>query len=203
MNSMPNRLSDLQFQQVGNYVRVFNPHNGRRYKLPLKQALLLLSLDGESWPGENTGLNLSKEELFNGLKKLYRNGLLQNEVQKPTFLHDEPGTALFLFPCPIGHSFLPILFYKLLQWLWFPLLVLTAVVVTINGGLSSLPPLSGYSALLPPAALLFNIVLHELSHAWAGSSFGIPADAFGVGVYRFLPFRGSLFLTSPLCYRLG
>ena len=49
MNSMPNRLSDLQFQQVGNYVRVFNPHNGRRYKLPLKQALLLLSLDGESW----------------------------------------------------------------------------------------------------------------------------------------------------------
>lgn len=197
MNSMPNRLSDLQFQQVGNYVRVFNPHNGRRYKLPLKQALLLLSLDGESWPGENTGLNLSKEELFNGLKKLYRNGLLQNEVQKPTFLHDEPGTALFLFPCPIGHSFLPILFYKLLQWLWFPLLVLTAVVVTINGGLSSLPPLSGYSALLPPAALLFNIVLHELSHAWAGSSFGIPADAFGVGVYRFLPCGAAFFSLLP------
>ena len=197
MNSMPNRLSDLQFQQVGNYVRVFNPHNGRRYKLPLKQALLLLSLDGESWPGENTGLNLSKEELFNGLKKLYRNGLLQNEVQKPTFLHDEPGTALFLFPCPIGHSFLPILFYKLLQWLWFPLLVLTAVVVTINGGLSSLPPLSGYSALLPPAALLFNIVLHELSHAWAGSSFGIPADAFGVGGYSFLPFGAAFFSLLP------
>lgn len=197
MNSMPNRLSDLQFQQVGNYVRVFNPHNGRRYKLPLKQALLLLSLDGESWPGENTGLNLSKEELFNGLKKLYRNGLLQNEVQKPTFLHDEPGTALFLFPCPIGHSFLPILFYKLLQWLWFPILVLTAVVVTINGGLSSLPPLSGYSALLPPAALLFNIVLHELSHAWAGSSFGIPADAFGVGVYRFLPCGAAFFSLLP------
>lgn len=197
MNSMPNRLSDLQFQQVGNYVRVFNPHNGRRYKLPLKQALLLLSLDGESWPGENTGLNLSKEELFNGLKKLYRNGLLQNEVQKPTFLHDEPGTALFLFPCPIGHSFLPILFYKLLQWLWFPLLVLTAVVVTINGGLSSLPPLSGCSALLPPAALLFNIVLHELSHAWAGSSFGIPADAFGVGVYRFLPCGAAFFSLLP------
>lgn len=197
MNSMPNRLPNLQFQQVGNYVRVFNPHNGRRYKLPLKQALLLLSLDGESWPGENTGLNLSKEELFNGLKKLYRNGLLQNEVQKPTFLHDEPGTALFLFPCPIGHSFLPILFYKLLQWLWFPLLVLTAVVVTINGGLSSLPPLSGYSALLPPAALLFNIVLHELSHAWAGSSFGIPADAFGVGVYRFLPCGAAFFSLLP------
>lgn len=131
------------------------------------------------------------------LKKLYRNGLLQNEVQKPTFLHDEPGTALFLFPCPIGHSFLPILFYKLLQWLWFPLLVLTAVVVTINGGLSSLPPLSGYSALLPPAALLFNIVLHELSHAWAGSSFGIPADAFGVGVYRFLPFGAAFFSLLP------
>lgn len=197
MNSMPNRLPNLQFQQVGNYVRVFNPHNGRRYKLPLKQALLLLSLDGESWPGENTGLNLSKEELFNGLKKLYRNGLLQNEVQKPTFLHDEPGTALFLFPCPIGYSFLPILFYKLLQWLWFPLLVLTAVVVTINGGLSSLPPLSGYSALLPPAALLFNIVLHELSHAWAGSSFGIPADAFGVGVYRFLPCGAAFFSLLP------
>lgn len=197
MNSMPNRLPNLQFQQVGNYVRVFNPHNGRWYKLPLKQALLLLSLDGESWPGENTGLNLSKEELFNGLKKLYRNGLLQNEVQKPTFLHDEPGTALFLFPCPIGHSFLPILFYKLLQWLWFPLLVLTAVVVTINGGLSSLPPLSGYSALLPPAALLFNIVLHELSHAWAGSSFGIPADAFGVGVYRFLPCGAAFFSLLP------
>ena len=197
MNSMPNRLPNLQFQQVGNYVRVFNPHNGRRYKLPLKQALLLLSLDGESWPGENTGLNLSKEELFNGLKKLDRNGLLQNEVQKPTFLHDEPGTALFLFPCPIGHSFLPILFYKLLQWLWFPLLVLTAVVVTINGGLSSLPPLSGYSALLPPAALLFNIVLHELSHAWAGSSFGIPADAFGVGVYRFLPCGAAFFSLLP------
>lgn len=197
MNSMPNRLPDLQFQQVGNYVRVFNPHNGRRYKLPLKQALLLLSLDGESWPGENTGLYLSKEELFNGLKKLYRNGLLQNEVQKPTFLHDEPGTALFLFPCPIGHSFLPILFYKLLQWLWFPLLVLTAVVVTINGGLSSLPPLSGCSALLPPAALLFNIVLHELSHAWAGSSFGIPADAFGVGVYRFLPCGAAFFSLLP------
>lgn len=197
MNSMPNRLPNLQFQQVGNYVRVFNPHNGRRYKLPLKQALLLLSLDGESWPGENTGLNLSKEELFNGLKKLYRNGLLQNEVQKPTFLHDEPGTALFLFPCPIGHSFLPILFYKLLQWLWFPLLVLTAVVVTINGGLSSLPPLSGCSALLPPAALLFNIVLHELSHAWAGSSFGIPADAFGVGVYRFLPCGAAFFSLLP------
>jgi hypothetical protein len=197
MNSMPNRLPNLQFQQVGNYVRVFNPHNGRRYKLPLKQALLLLSLDGESWPGENTELNLSKEELFNGLKKLYRNGLLQNEVQKPTFLHDEPGTALFLFPCPIGHSFLPILFYKLLQWLWFPLLVLTAVVVTINGGLSSLPPLSGYSALLPPAALLFNIVLHELSHAWAGSSFGIPADAFGVGVYRFLPCGAAFFSLLP------
>jgi hypothetical protein len=197
MNSMPNRLPNLQFQQVGNYVRVFNPHNGRRYKLPLKQALLLLSLDGESWPGENTGLNLSKEELFNGLKKLYRNGLLQNEVQKPTFLHDEPGTALFLFPCPIGHSFLPILFYKLLQWLWFPLLVLTAVVVTINGGLSSLPPLSGYSALLPPAALLFNIVLHELSHAWAGSSFGIPADAFGVGVYHFLPCGAAFFSLLP------
>lgn len=197
MNSMPNRLPNLQFQQVGNYVQVFNPHNGRRYKLPLKQALLLLSLDGESWPGENTGLNLSKEELFNGLKKLYRNGLLQNEVQKPTFLHDEPGTALFLFPCPIGHSFLPILFYKLLQWLWFPLLVLTAVVVTINGGLSSLPPLSGYSALLPPAALLFNIVLHELSHAWAGSSFGIPADAFGVGVYRFLPCGAAFFSLLP------
>lgn len=136
-------------------------------------------------------------DLFNGLKKLYRNGLLQNEVQKPTFLHDEPGTALFLFPCPIGHSFLPILFYKLLQWLWFPLLVLTAVVVTINGGLSSLPPLSGYSALLPPAALLFNIVLHELSHAWAGSSFGIPADAFGVGVYRFLPFGAAFFSLLP------
>lgn len=86
---------------------------------------------------------------------------------------------------------------KLLQWLWFPLLVLTAVVVTINGGLSSLPPLSGYSALLPPAALLFNIVLHELSHAWAGSSFGIPADAFGVGVYRFLPFGAAFFSLLP------
>lgn len=48
MDSMPNQLPDLQFQQVGNYVRVFNPHNGIRYKLPLKQALLLLSLDGES-----------------------------------------------------------------------------------------------------------------------------------------------------------
>lgn len=86
---------------------------------------------------------------------------------------------------------------KLLQWLWFPLLVLTAVVVTINGGLSSLPPLSGYSALLPPAALLFNIVLHELSHAWAGSSFGIPADAFGVGVYRFLPCGAAFFSLLP------
>lgn len=120
-----------------------------------------------------------------------------NTSTLPHFGHDEPGTALFLFPCPIGHSFLPILFYKLLQWLWFPLLVLTAVVVTINGGLSSLPPLSGYSALLPPAALLFNIVLHELSHAWAGSSFGIPADAFGVGVYRFLPFGAAFFSLLP------
>lgn len=69
--------------------------------------------------------------------------------------------------------------------------------VRINGGLSSLPPLSGYSALLPPAALLFNIVLHELSHAWAGSSFGIPADAFGVGVYRFLPFGAAFFSLLP------
>lgn len=99
MDSMPNRQPDLQFQQVGNYVRVFNPHNGRRYKLPINQALLLLSLDGERYPGESTGLNLSREELFQGLRKLYRNGLLQNAVQKPTFLHDELGMALLLFPC--------------------------------------------------------------------------------------------------------
>jgi len=49
MNSMPNRLSDLQFQQVGNYVRVFNPHNGRRYKLPLKQALALFRWGKLAW----------------------------------------------------------------------------------------------------------------------------------------------------------
>lgn len=183
MDSMPNRLPDLQFQQVGNYVRVFNPNNGRRYKLPIKQALLLLSLDGESWPGESTGLNLSREELFQGLRKLYRNGLLQNAVQKPTFLHDEPGMALLLFPCSLGDSIRSLLF--LLQWLWFPLLFLAAVVVTINGGLSCLPPLSGYSAFMPPAALLLNIVLHEMSHAAAGFRFGVPADAFGFGLYHF------------------
>ena len=112
MDSMPNRLPDLQFQQVGNYVRVFNPHNGGRYKLPIKQALLLLSLDGKSWPGESTGLNLSREELFQGLRKLYRNGLLQNAVQKPTFLHDEPGMALLLFPCSLGDSIRSLLFYQ-------------------------------------------------------------------------------------------
>lgn len=42
-----------------------------------------------------------------------------------------------------------------------------------------------------------NIVLHELSHAWAGSSFGIPADAFGVGVYRFLPCGAAFFSLLP------
>lgn len=42
-----------------------------------------------------------------------------------------------------------------------------------------------------------DIVLHELSHAWAGSSFGIPADAFGVGVYRFLPFGAAFFSLLP------
>ena len=197
MDSMPNRLPDLQFQQVGNYVRVFNPNNGRRYKLPIKQALLLLSLDGESWPGESTGLNLSKEELFHGLQKLYQNGLLQNAIQKPTFLHDEPGMALLLFPCPLGHSILPLLFYELLQWLWFPLLFLAAIVVTINGGLSCLPTLSGYSAFTPPAALLLNIVLHEMSHAAAGFRFGVPADAFGFGLYHFFPCGAAFFSLLP------
>lgn len=197
MDSMPNRLPDLQFQQVGNYVRVFNPNNGRRYKLPIKEALLLLSLDGESWPGESTGLILSREELFQGLKKLYRNGLLQNAIQKPTFLHDGPGMALLLFPCSLGDSILPLLFYELLQWLWFPLLFLAAVVVTINGGLSCLPPLSGYSAFMPPAALLFNIVLHEMSHAAAGFRFGVPADAFGFGLHHFFPCGAAFFSLLP------
>lgn len=44
---------------------------------------------------------------------------------------------------------------------------------------------------------IIEIVLHELSHAWAGSSFGIPADAFGVGVYRFLPFGAAFFSLLP------
>lgn len=200
MDSMPNRQPDLQFQQVGNYVRVFNPHNGRRYKLPINQALLLLSLDGERYPGESTGLNLSREELFQGLRKLYRNCLLQNAVQKPTFLHDELGMALLLFPCSLGDSIRSLLFYQLLQWLqwlWFPLLFLAAVVVTINGGLSCLPPLSGYSAFMPPAALLLNIVLHEMSHASAGFRFGVPADAFGFGLYHFFPCGAAFFSLLP------
>lgn len=200
MDSMPNRQPDLQFQQVGNYVRVFNPHNGRRYKLPINQALLLLSLDGERYPGESTGLNLSREELFQGLRKLYRNGLLQNAVQKPTFLHDELGMALLLFPCSLGDSIRSLLFYQLLQWLqwlWFPLLFLAAVVVTINGGLSCLPPLSGYSAFMPPAALLLNIMLHEMSHASAGFRFGVPADAFGFGLYHFFPCGAAFFSLLP------
>jgi Zn-dependent protease len=199
MDSMPNQLPDLQFQQVGNYVRVFNPHNGIRYKLPLKQALLLLSLDGESWPGENTGLDLSNEELFNGLKKLYRNGLLKNAVQKPTLLHEEPGMALLLFPFPrfLQQGLLPILFYEMLRLLWLPLLILATVVVIHNGGWSCLPPLDGYSALLPPAAFLLNIVLHEISHAAAGCRFGIPADAFGVGISRFMPCAATFFSLLP------
>lgn len=32
---------------------------------------------------------------------------------------------------------------------------------------------------------------------WAGSSFGIPADAFGVGVYRFLPCGAAFFSLLP------
>lgn len=199
MDSMPNQLPNLQFQQVGNYVRVFNPHNGIRYKLPLKQALLLLSLDGESWPGENTGLDLSNEELFNGLKKLYRNGLLKNAVQKPTLLHEEPGMALLLFPFPrfLQQGLLPILFYEMLRLLWLPLLILATVAVIHNGGWSCLPPLSGYSAFMPPAALLLNIVLHEMSHAAAGFRFGVPADAFGFGLYHFFPCGAAFFSLLP------
>lgn len=133
MNSMPNRLSDLQFQQVGNYVRVFNPHNGRRYKLPLKQALLLLSLDGESWPGENTGLNLSKEELFNGLKKLYRNGLLQMRYKSQRFCMTSLGRLCFCFPVQLGIVFFQYFFinycsgcgfrFLFLLLLWSPSMV--------------------------------------------------------------------------------
>lgn len=108
MDSMPNRLPDLQFQQVGNYVRVFNPNNGRRYKLPIKQALLLLSLDGQSWPGESTGLNLSGEELFQGLRKLYRNGLLQNAVQRSQrFCMTNPVWPCCCFPARLETVFAP------------------------------------------------------------------------------------------------
>ena len=36
-----------------------------------------------------------------------------------------------------------------------------------------------------------------MGNGWAGSSFGIPADAFGVGVYRFLPFGAAFFSLLP------
>ena len=50
---------------------------------------------------------------------------------------------------------------------------------------------------MPPAALLLNIVLHEMSHASAGFRFGVPADAFGFGLYHFFPCGAAFFSLLP------
>ena len=205
MDIMPNSLPDLEYQPDGIWCRVRDPHTGRRYKMPLAQAELLQSLDGKSWPGENAELNLSETELFCRLRLLYKSGLLQNTVRRPTLCHDDPGSLLLLFPCPAflqsGRSLVPMLYHTLLLALWLPLLVVTVLVLARGGGWDCLPMLSDYSPLAPALSLALSVAIHELSHAAAACRLGMPVDGIGFGLYGFLPCGITVFSLLPFAGR--
>lgn len=187
MDIMPNSLPDLEYQPDGSWCRVRDPHTGRRYKMPLAQAELLQSLDGNSWPGENAGLDLPETELFCRLRPLYKSGLL------------------LLFPCPAflqpGRSLVPVLYHTLLMALWLPLLVVTVLVLAKCGGWACLPMLSDYSPLVSALSLALCVTLHELSHAAAACRLGLPVDGIGFGLYGFLPCGVTVLSLMPFAGR--
>ena len=205
MDNMPNSLPALEYQPDGSWCRVRDPHTGRRYKMPLAQAELLQSLDGNSWPGENAGLDLPETELFCRLRPLYKSGLLQNTVRRPTLCHDDPGCLLLLFPCPAflqpGNSLVPVLYHTLLMALWLPLLVVTVLVLANCGGWACLPMLSDYSPLVSALSLALCVTLHELSHAAAACRLGLPVDGIGFGLYGFLPCGVTVLSLMPFAGR--
>lgn len=205
MDNMPNSLPDLEYQPDGSWCRVRDPHTGQRYKMPLAQAELLQSLDGDSWPGESAGLDLPETELFCRLRPLYKSGLLQNTVRRPTLCHDDPGSLLLLFPCPAflqpGHSLVPALYHTLLMALWLPLLVVTVLILARCGGWACLPMLSDYSPLAPALSLALCVTLHELSHAAAACRLGLPVDGIGFGLYGFLPCGVTVLSLMPFAGR--
>ena len=176
-----------QWTPDGQFLQLYNRNTRQMFRLTRNSGRVLCTLDGETWPGEDTGLD--DRTIYRYLRQFAACGLL--EESNPARL-TAAGTALWSFPCPMlrtgrRHPLL-CLYSSLIRWLWLPLLA-ALLVVSFRSGLR-LPRLSMEPAVAAGCLALCNIpalVFHELAHAPAANALRMPVSSFGIGIRSGLP----------------
>ncbi len=176
-----------QWAPDGKVLHLYNRKTRQAFRLSRTCGQVLCSLDGQTWPGENTGLSAKK--VYQYLRLFAIHGLLEEAGPRVT---DNGGTFLWNFPCPQLRTGRPIpvlcLYNHLIEWLWLPLLVATLAVCSLPD--IQLPQLDLGPIETTIWLFLCNIpglILHELAHAAAANALGVPVSSFGFGFQCFLP----------------
>lgn len=192
MDSLYPKLSteyQVQWAPDGQTLYLYNKKRQKVFRLSRASGQVLCSLDGRTWPGENT--DLAPKTVYRYLRLFSIHGLLEEAGSKMTI---DSGTILwkFPFPCPwlrIGRPIPALWIYRqLVDWLWLPLLAAVLVVCSQPG--VRLPRLNFGPVETILCLLLCNIlaiILHELAHAAAANAFGVPVSSFGFGLKSHLP----------------
>lgn len=176
-----------QWTPDGQVLQLYNCRTRQLFRLTRDSGQVLCTLDGETWPGEDTGLD--DRTIYGYLRQFAVYGLLEDPLPEQM---NTAGTALWSLPCPTLRTGrrrpLLCLYNGLVQWLWLPLLA-ALLVVSFRSGLR-LPRLGMEPAAAAVCLALCNIpalVLHELAHAAAANALRMPVSSFGIGIRSGLP----------------
>lgn len=184
-----------QWAPDGQVLYLYDRKTRQILHLTRNSGRVLCTLDGETWPGQDTGLD--PRTVYRYLRQFAVHGLLEED--RPGVV-TAAGTVLRRFPCPqlrTGRRFPLLRLYSgLIRWLWLPLLAALLTVCSRSG--LCLPRLHFGPIATVVCLLLCNIpslILHELAHAAAANALGVPVSSFGIG------FRSGLlccFISVPL-----